>query len=67
MANRKVRWGIIGTAEIATKVVAGMHDAENAEVAAVASRSLDRAQAWPATRSKSCQARNSDKLWVIAS
>ena len=46
MANRKIRWGIIGTAEIATKVVAGMHDAENAEVAAVASRSLDRAEVW---------------------
>lgn len=46
MENRKVRWGIIGTAEIATKVVAGMHDAENADVVAVASRSLDRAQTW---------------------
>ncbi|WP_150912810.1 Gfo/Idh/MocA family protein [Marinobacter halotolerans] len=46
MENRNVRWGIIGTAEIATKVVAGMHDAANAEVVAVASRALDRAQAW---------------------
>ena len=46
MEDRKVRWGIIGTAEIATKVVAGMHDAKNAEVVAVASRALDRAQAW---------------------
>jgi D-xylose 1-dehydrogenase (NADP+, D-xylono-1,5-lactone-forming) len=39
MEDRNVRWGIIGTAEIATKVVAGMHDAANAEVVAVASRS----------------------------
>ncbi|WP_203300407.1 Gfo/Idh/MocA family protein [Marinobacter sediminum] len=46
MEDRKVRWGILGTAEIATKVVAGMHDAENAEVVAVASRDLGRAQAW---------------------
>jgi len=46
MENRKIRWGIIGTAEIATKVVAGMHDAANADVVAVASRSLDRAKAW---------------------
>ncbi|MCR8915653.1 hypothetical protein [Marinobacter panjinensis] len=29
MENRKIRWGIIGTAEIATKVVAGVHDAKN--------------------------------------
>ena len=48
MENRKVRWGILSTAEIATKVVAGFHDAENAEVVAVASRSLDKAQAWAA-------------------
>ncbi len=48
MENRKVRWGILSTAEIATKVVAGMHDAENAEVVAVASRSLDKAEAWAA-------------------
>lgn len=48
MANRKVRWGILSTASIATKVVAGMHDAENAEVVAVASRSLEKAKAWAA-------------------
>ena len=30
METRKVRWGILSTAEIATKVVAGMHDAANA-------------------------------------
>ncbi len=46
MENPKVRWGILGTAEIATKVVAGMHYAENTEVVAVASRDLGRAQAW---------------------
>ena len=46
MAQGNVRWGIIGTAEIAKKVVAGMHDAANAEVVGIASRSLDRAEAW---------------------
>lgn len=46
MSSRKIRWGILSTADIATKVVAGMHDAANAEVAAVASRSLEKAEAW---------------------
>ena len=46
MKNHNVRWGILGTAAIATKVVAGMHDAKNADVTAVASRSLEKAQAW---------------------
>lgn len=48
MGIQNVRWGILSTAEIATKVVAGMHDAENAEVVAVASRSLEKAEAWAA-------------------
>ena len=48
MSNRTVRWGILSTAEIATKVVAGMHDASNAEVVAVASRLLEKATAWAA-------------------
>ncbi|MBX3178320.1 MAG: Gfo/Idh/MocA family oxidoreductase [Candidatus Hydrogenedentes bacterium] len=46
MEKRNIRWGIMSTAAIATKVVAGMHDAKNAEPAAVASRSLDKARDW---------------------
>ncbi len=46
MKERNVRWGILGTATIAEKVVSGMHDAANAEVAGIASRSLEKAQAW---------------------
>ncbi|HVX62616.1 MAG TPA: Gfo/Idh/MocA family oxidoreductase [Pirellulales bacterium] len=41
----KVRWGILGVAKIATvKVVPAMRQCQHAEVAAIASRSLDRAQ-----------------------
>ena len=44
--NSKCRWGVIGTANIARKVIKAMHLASNAVPAAVASRSLDRAQAF---------------------
>lgn len=46
--NQPVRWGILGTARIAERVVAAIHQAHNAEVVAVASRSRDRAQRWAA-------------------
>lgn len=41
-----VKWGILGTAKIATKVSKAIHAAEGAELVAVASRSLDRAREW---------------------
>jgi predicted dehydrogenase len=40
------RWGILCTAEIAHKVVTAIHSSSNGEVVAVASRSLERAEAW---------------------
>ncbi|HEY1065677.1 MAG TPA: Gfo/Idh/MocA family oxidoreductase, partial [Pirellulales bacterium] len=45
-ASSKVRWGVLSTAAIATKVSKAMHGAENAEPVAVASRNLAKAQAW---------------------
>jgi predicted dehydrogenase len=45
----KVRWGIISTANIGLKrVIPAIHASRNGEVAAVASRSLDKAQAFAA-------------------
>lgn len=41
-----VRWGILSTANIATKVVRAMHFAENAEPVAIASRDKARARTW---------------------
>ena len=42
----RVRWGIMGTARIATKVAAAIHQASNAELMAVASRDMERASLW---------------------
>ena len=44
--DRQIRWGILGTARIATKVCRAMHRAEGARVVAVASRAAARAAAW---------------------
>ena len=41
-----VRWGILSTANIATKVAHAIHLAENADLVAVASRTAARAAAW---------------------
>lgn len=41
-----VRWGILGTARIATKVGAAIRQAEAAELTCIASRSAERAAAW---------------------
>jgi predicted dehydrogenase len=45
-ANRTVRWGVLSTARIATRVCRAMHRAAGAEVMAVASRDADRARRW---------------------
>jgi predicted dehydrogenase len=45
-SSRPVRWGILGTARIATKVGRAIHGARGAVLAAVASRDKSRAQAW---------------------
>ncbi|HEX4605655.1 MAG TPA: Gfo/Idh/MocA family oxidoreductase, partial [Candidatus Angelobacter sp.] len=44
--NRKVKWGVLGVASIATrKVIPGMQKGEWSEVAAIASRDLAKAKA----------------------
>lgn len=41
-----IRWGILGTAKIATKVGRAIQNARGSRLAAVASRDFNRAQAW---------------------
>lgn len=42
----KIRWGILSTARIGRRVIAAIQASHNGEVSLVASRSLERAQAW---------------------
>ncbi|MFZ4815179.1 MAG: Gfo/Idh/MocA family protein [Phototrophicaceae bacterium] len=42
----KIRWGILGAARIGRRVIPAIHNAPNAEVVAVASRSRERAEAY---------------------
>ena len=44
--NQIVRWGVMSTARIATKVRKAIQQTEGAKLSAVASRSADRAAAW---------------------
>ena len=41
-----VRWGVLGTARIATKVSSAINSTPGAELLAIGSRSLDRANQW---------------------
>jgi predicted dehydrogenase len=43
---RTVRWGVLGTARIATKVSSAINSTPGAELLAIGSRSLDRANQW---------------------
>jgi len=45
-SSKTIRWGILGTAKIATKVGAAIRRAENTRLAGIASRSLSRASEW---------------------
>jgi predicted dehydrogenase len=45
-STRSVRWGILGTARIASKVGRAIHEARGARLVAVASRDLARARSW---------------------
>ncbi len=47
MASRdgKIRWGILGVAKINERLIPGFHKAANAELRAIASRSLEKARA----------------------
>lgn len=46
--NSKIRWGILSTANIGRRVIPAIQASHNGEVTAVASRSLERAQAFAA-------------------
>ena len=50
-SKRNVRWGILSTAKIATKVSRAIHLANNAELVAVASRTEERAKSWASEHS----------------
>lgn len=43
---KQVKWGIVGTGNIATQFAQGLQQVENAQIAAVASRSIDSARAF---------------------
>jgi predicted dehydrogenase len=45
-STRPIRWGILGTARIASKVGRAIHDAKGARLVAVASREPARARSW---------------------
>ena len=46
--TEKIRWGILSTARIGRRVIPAIHASHNGDIAAVCSRSLERAQAWAA-------------------
>lgn len=46
MNERKVRWGIIGTARIAEKLIRGIQVSQNGELLAIASRTEEKARAF---------------------
>lgn len=48
--SNKIRWGILSTARIGRRVIPAIQASRNGEVAAVCSRSLERAEAWAARR-----------------
>ena len=52
--NKKVKWGVLGVASIATrKVIPGMQKGEWSEISAIASRDLARAKSY------------SERVWLI--
>ena len=44
MSATKLRWGVLGVAKINQQVIPAIHDADNAEMYGIASRSLEKAQ-----------------------
>lgn len=48
--SNKIRWGILSTARIGRRVIPAIQASRNGEVAAVCSRSLERAEVWAARR-----------------
>ena len=61
--TRSIRWGILGTARIATKVGRAIHRARGAVLAAVASRDKSRAQAWVAGHTRGAGAADDSSRW----
>lgn len=64
--TRPVRWGILGTARIASKVGRAIHDARGAQLAAVASRDLSRAASWVAEHTLGRSAANGTPAFLPA-
>ena len=60
--TRSIRWGVMGTALIATKVAKAIRNAAGAELAAIASRDLARAQAWGGEHGAACAFGSYDEL-----
>src|SRR6476660_5790857 len=50
MQARKVCWGVLGTARIADAQVRAIGMSSNSELAAIASRDIDKARAWAGQR-----------------
>jgi len=48
MSERTLRWGILGTANIATKVSKAIQETEGCELTTIGSRDLDKAKVWGA-------------------
>jgi len=59
-----IRWGILGTARIATKVGRAIHRSRGAVLAAVASRDKSRAQAWIARHTRDTSAANDTQAFL---
>lgn len=54
--SKEVKWGILGTADIARKFCVSVSEATNATVAAVASRDKSKAEAWVSDNCKGARA-----------
>lgn len=50
MEPKRLRWGIVSAARIADSLVQAVRSSPNCDLAAVASRNIEQAQAWAAAR-----------------
>jgi predicted dehydrogenase len=65
-STQAIRWGILGTARIATKVGRAIHFAHGSRLAAVASRDPARARDWIAAHTTGHATANADKAFLSA-
>jgi predicted dehydrogenase len=63
-SSTPVRWGILGTARIASKVGRAIHCARGAVLAKVASRDKSRAEAWVAQHTRDCGAADAARAFL---